>query len=164
MHIINCKLYLICISGDFCFCFYFSFQKEGRKHDASMLADSHLLEELQRRAFSPTGQAMSVYGDLAYPLNVHLQTPFWHGVLTPEMQQYNKDMSSVRVAVEWIFGDVINDFKFLDFKKNLKIGMSSVGKMYIVCALLRNAITCLYGNKTSEFFGLAPPTLQTYFS
>ena len=67
MHRINCKLYLICICGDFSF--YFSFQKEGRKHDASMLADSNLLEELQRRAFSPTGQAMSVYGDPAWRLN-----------------------------------------------------------------------------------------------
>lgn len=95
---------------------------------------------------------MSVYGDPAYPLRVHLQAPFRHGVLTPMMEQYNFDMSSVRVTVEWLFGDIINDFKFLDFKKNLKIGMSSVGKMYLVCALLNNAITCLYGNKTSEFF------------
>ena len=79
------------------------------------------------------------------------------------MEQYNFDMSSLRVTVEWLFGDIINDFKFLDFKKNLKIGMSSVGKMYLVCALLNNAITCLYGNKTSEFFGLDPPSLQYYF-
>ena len=65
---------------------------------------------------------------------------------------------SVRVTVEWLFGDIINDFKFLDFKKNLKICMSSVGKMY-----LANAITYLDGNSTSEFFGLNPPSLQDYF-
>ena len=41
-------------------------------------------------------------------------------------------MSSVRQAVEWIFGDIVNFFKFQDFKKNLKIGLSPVGKMYIV--------------------------------
>ena len=57
----------------------------------------------------------------------------------------------------------MNSFKFLDYKKNIKIGLSSVGKMYIVCALLRNAITCLYGNWTSEFFDLEPPTLKGYF-
>ena len=50
----------------------------------------------------------------------------------------------------------------LDFKKNLKIRMSSVGKMYLVWALLNNAITCLY-RKTSEFFGIDPPSLQYYF-
>ena len=36
--------------------------------------------------------------------------------------------------------------------------------MYFVCALLRNAITCLYGNQTSEFFHLEPAiTLEEYF-
>jgi hypothetical protein len=40
-------------------------------------------------------------------------------------------MSEVRVSVEWIFADIINYFKFLDFKKNLKIQLSAVGKMYI---------------------------------
>ena len=84
---------------------------------------------------------MCVFGEPAYPLRVHLQAPFRH-----------TEMGSVRVTVEWLFGNIINDFKFLDFKKNLKIGMSSVGKIYLVCALLHNAITCLYGNSTSEFF------------
>ena len=41
---------------------------------------------------------------------------------------------------------------FWTLKKDLKIGLSSVGKMYVVSALLRNALTCLYGNQTSSFF------------
>ena len=84
--------------------------------------------------------------------------------LTPEMVAYNKSMSRVRVAVEWIFGDIVNYFKFMDFKKNLKIGLSQVGKMYIVAAILRNALTCLYGNETSQFFELDSPSLHEYFS
>ena len=76
----------------------------------------------------PQLESLCVFGDPAYPLRVHLQAPFRHGILTPAMEAYNAEMSSVRVTVEWLFGDVINDFKFLDFKKNLKIGMSSVGK------------------------------------
>ena len=72
-------------------------------------------------------------------------------------------MSSVRVSVEWLFRDIVNYFKFIDFKKNLKIGISCVGKMYFVCALCHNALTCLYGNKTLEFFGLNPPSVQDYF-
>ena len=80
------------------------------------------------------------------------------------MQAFNAEMSNVRTSVEWLFGDIINYFKFLDFKKNLKIGLSSVGKMYLVCALLRNALTCLYGNQTSQYFGLDPPSLQDYFA
>ena len=52
------------------------------------------------------------------------------------MEAFNAPLSSVRISVEWLYGDVINLFKFLDFNKNLKIGMSSIGKMCIVCALL----------------------------
>ena len=40
-----------------------------------MLADLRLLDNLQRFAISPTGQSMSIYGDPAYPLRVHLQAP-----------------------------------------------------------------------------------------
>ena len=125
-----------------------------------MLADSGILNDVGNFAFSPAGQPMCVYGDPAYSLWIHLQAPYSQGRLTQQMEDYNK---RVQVSVEWFFGDIINSFKFLDYKKNLKIGLSSVGKMYIACALLRNAVTCLYGNQTSEFFDLEPPTLEEYF-
>ena len=125
-----------------------------------MLADSGILNDVGNFAFSPAGQPMCVYGDPAYSLWIHLQAPYSQGRLTQQMEDYNK---RVRVSVEWFFGDIINYFKFLDYKKNLKMGLSSVGKMYIACALLRNAVTCLYGNQTSEFFDLEPPTLEEYF-
>ena len=85
-------------------------------------------------------------------------------MLTPQMQGYNSAMSEIRFSVEWLFGDVINYFKILDLKKNLKIELSSVGKMYVVCALLRNALTFFYGNQSSEVFELDPPKLQDYFA
>lgn len=133
-------------------------------HDARMLAVSNLYDELENFAFSPTGAEMCLYGDPAYPLRVHLQAPFRIAMLTRDMQIFNDSMSAVRASVEWLFADIINYFKFLDFKKDLKIGLSQVGKMYIVCALLRNALTCLYSNSTAEYFGLEPPTLDHYFS
>lgn len=72
-------------------------------------------------------------------------------------------MSDVRSAVEWVFGDILSYFAFLDFKKNLKIGLSPIGTVYSVCGLLRNAITCFYGSITSDYFDLQPPTIQEYF-
>ena len=129
-----------------------------------MLAESGLLDNLQQYAFSPNNQPMCIYGDPAYPLRVHLQAPFRNAVLTADMEAFNKSMSAVRVSVEWLFGDVINYFRFLDFKKKLKMQLSQVGKMYIACAILRNVLTCLYGNTTSRFFELEPPTLQEYFN
>ena len=59
---------------------------------------------------------------------------------------------------------IVNYFKFLDFKKNLKLSLSAVGKMCIVCAILRNALTCMYTNSTSQYFALDPPTIEDYFS
>jgi len=113
-----------------------------------MLGDSRLLQQLQRYAHSPAGYPMCIYGDPAYPLRVQLQASFRNVVLTPQMQAFNSSMSSVRSCVEWLFGDIVNYFKNIDFKKNLRIGLSNIGKLYIVCALLQNVLTCLYGNLT----------------
>lgn len=129
-----------------------------------MLASSGLLNLLENHSFSNDGKPLCLYGDPAYPLRVHLQAPFRVEHLTPAMAQFNRSMSAVRVSVQWLFGDVINYFKFLDFKKDLKIGLSAVGKMYTVCALLQNAITCLYGNNTSRYFQLHPPEINEYFT
>ena len=107
---------------------------------------------------------MALYGDPAYPLRVHLHVPYRGVGITPQMELYNKAMSSVRMSIEWLFGDVVNYFKFLDFKKNLKISITADGKMYIVAAILRNALTCMYGNLTSEHFALDPPTIHDYFA
>ena len=129
-----------------------------------MLADSGLLRDLEQHAFSTTREPMALYGDPAYPLHVHLQVPYRGAGITPQMEVYNKAMSAIRMSVEWIFGDIVNYFKFLDFKKNLKISLSAVGKMYVVCAILRNALTCMYTNSPSEYFALDPPTIEDYFS
>ena len=134
---------------------------EGRSHDNGMLAMSGLLQQLEQHSFAPDGQALCIYGDPAYPLRLHLQCPFARrAALTEEQQAYNESMSRVRVSVEWVFGDIVNYFKFTDFKKDLKIGLSSVGKIYMVCALLRNALTCLHGNNTSRFSDVQPPALN----
>ena len=129
-----------------------------------MLADSGLLNELQRSAYLPHGRPMCLYGDPTYTLRVHLQAPFRNALLPPPMQAFNTSKSIVRESVEWLFNDIINYFKFVDFKKNLKIGLSSISKMYVVCAILRNALTCLYGNQTSRYFELEPPSVEYYFS
>ena len=129
-----------------------------------MLATSGFLRELQKFSNCPvTGLPLCVYGDPTYPIRAHLQRPFKGGVLTPAQQDFNTSMGTVHSSVEWIFGDIINYFKFLDFKKNLKIGLSPVGKMYVTCALMQNAHSILYGSVTSEYFGLNPPTLEEYF-
>ena len=135
----------------------------GKRHDSGMLAESGLLGDLQQYSYSPDGQPLCVYGDPDYPISVHMQCSFAGPELTCIQKEYNTAMSRVRVSVEWVFGDIANYFAFVDFKKKLKIGLSAVGKMYSVCALLTNARTCLYKSVTSSFFGLDPPELEAYF-
>ena len=102
--------YLCC----YCYITFFLFVfREGRKHDSGMLADSGVYNELATNSFDPAGNPLYLYGDPAYPLRVRLQAPFRNVVLTQQMEDFNNSMSAVRSSVEWLFSDVINDFKFL---------------------------------------------------
>ena len=87
-----------------------------------MLAVSDLYDDLENFAFCPAGREMCLYGDPAYPLRIHLQAPFQVGVLTRPMDIFNGKMSAVRAAVEWLLATIVYYFKFLDFKRNLRIG------------------------------------------
>lgn len=137
---------------------------EGRRHDAGILKDSGLLHTLQTKARTPAGDVLCIYGDPAYPLREQLMAPYRENVLTPDMEEFNRAMSQVRVSVEWLFGDIVESFKFIDYKKTQKIGLSAIGKQYIVSALFRNILTCLYGNLASDFFEIQPPSLIEYLS
>ena len=123
-----------------------------------MLAASRLLDQLQLFTHSLLGNPFCLYRGPAHPLRIHLQAPFRDRALTPLVVDFNKSMSTVRESVEWLFNDniIATYFQFIDLNNNLKIGLSSVGKMYVVCSLLRNALTCLNGNQTSTFFVLDP--------
>ena len=93
---------------------------EGRRHDAGMLKDSGLLTTLQREAYNSRGDPLCLYGDPAYPLRPKLMCPFREAdvpVFTPETRAFNTAMSEVRVSVEWLFGDIVEYFKFVDYKK-----------------------------------------------
>lgn len=128
-----------------------------------MLGESDLYNQLTLYARATNGDPLCLYGDPVYPHRPQLQGPFKGERLTQNEMDWSSAMSGVRISVEWIFKDIINYFKFLDFKKNLKVQLSAVGKMYIVCTLLHNARCCLYGSETSKCFEFQPPTLQEYF-
>lgn len=68
------------------------------------LRDSHLLDELEVQAFSPTGEAMCLYGDPAYPHRIHSQGPFKEPNLTPATKEFSNAMSSVRTSVDGFLG------------------------------------------------------------
>lgn len=136
---------------------------EGRRHDSAVLAQSQIYPQLQQNSIDTNGRTLCIYGDPAYPLRPQLQAPFRNAILTQQQKDYNYSMSQVRSSVEWLFGDITNWFAFIDFKKKLKIRLSSVGKMYLVCSLMKNARTCLYGSMTNDFFQIDSPSIRDYF-
>ena len=82
---------------------------EGKRHDSTMLYQSGLFQSLEQHAFYDE-TSFCLYGDPAYPLGIHLQGPFKDRQLTPQMQMFNKAMSTVRVSVERMFGSISNYF------------------------------------------------------
>lgn len=103
-----------------------------------------------------------IYGDPAYPLWHLIMKPHRGSYPTREQQNFNSAMSTVRQAVEWGFGKVVSEFAFLDFKKNQKLLLQAVPKMYRVAVILINCHACMYGNQISAYFGTEPPCLYDY--
>ena len=77
-----------------------------------MLSRSGVLDQLHYFSFGSHGEIPFIYGDPAEPIRAHLQTP---SNLTLLQISWNKEMSSAQLSVEWVFGDIINYFKFLNF-------------------------------------------------
>ena len=50
----------------------------------------------------------------------------------PLQNSWNIASSQLMVSVECIFGEILDYFKFVEFKKGLRLQLSAVGKMYIV--------------------------------
>ena len=136
---------------------------EGRRHDAFMLSVSGLPFKL--RPFNRSnGEPYVLYGDPAYGLSRNILSPYRGMNLSSQENNFNKAMSSVRVSVEWTYGKLVQYFAYLDFKKNQKILLQPIGKYYLVGAILTNCHTCFYGSTTTTFFGVQPPSLETYLS
>jgi len=128
-----------------------------------MLGVSGLTARLQRFV-KQNGEPYVIYGDPAYGITRNILAPFRGAHLTADQEIFNRDMTKVRISVEWGFGKIIQYFAYLDFKKNLKILLQPVGKYYFVASLLINCHTCLYGSVTSSYFEVDPPSLEKYLS
>jgi hypothetical protein len=133
---------------------------EGRRHDCFMLKESHLLGRVVEWSHAPDGSDLHIYGDPAYGVTKYLISPF-KGASEKEIT-FNKRMSSVRETVEYGFQRIVTYCAFLDFKKNLKVLLQPVGKMYPIGALIVNFHACFYGTQTASYFNVETPTIEEY--
>lgn len=138
---------------------------EGRRHDSGMLRESGLLQQLENHMpVPPEGGSYCVFADQAYPLRPQIMVPFRGNDLTVEQAAFNRQMSAVRISVEWGFQKILQYFPFVDFKKNMKLLLQPIGAYYICATILTNCHTCLNRSETSYLFDVAPPSLAEYLA
>ena len=137
----------------------------AKTHDARLLRESQLVEQLQ--AVMPengTNQVFALYGDLAYAQNAYVLGGFCNVVPNSDEAAYNCLLSSVRITVEWGFAELVEQWKFLDFRSAMKIFQCPVAQYYINAAFLSNIRNCLLGNKTQQYFNAQQPTIDEYLA
>ncbi|CAN8030107.1 unnamed protein product [Ixodes persulcatus] len=102
----------------------------GRRHDAGMLGGSLLFQRLRRLV---QGHSYVLYGDPAYPMGPLLLKPYGTTGATAAQLHFNKEMSTVRQAVEWGFGKIVAEFAFVDLKKQNKKKKRSLSSELLAC-------------------------------
>lgn len=150
---------------------------DGRRNDAFLWTDSEILAKLERNAHTTTGRALQIYGDPAYRVNRYLISPYQGAQITRDQELWNKQMSQLRIVVEWVFKEVVTTFAFVDYPKNQKHLLQPVGLQFRVAVLLHNAHVILHKPQIAQYFDIEgighrvyieeqliePPTLASYF-
>ena len=135
----------------------------SKTHDSRLLRESELLQQLQQFMMpTPATTIYSLYGDLAYPQSVYLLGGFRNVEFGSDEALYNRLLSSVRITVEWGFGELVYQWKFLDFKQAMKIFKCPVAQYYVNAAFLSNLRNCLLGSRMQKYFGAAQLTIDEY--
>lgn len=134
----------------------------GRRHDAAILNLSNLREEMET-IFSRHINHYALFGDPGYSNSQYIKVGYKnHQHLSDKQKVFNKDMSSLRVSVEYGFGKIVQLFAFVDFKKNQKLFLQHLKKQYYVAAFLVNCYICMNGSQVSDYFQCLPPSIQEY--
>ena len=139
----------------------------GRRADGHMFRCSGFLDRMRQLSHS-VRKVMCVYGDPAYCRGDHVSKGYL-GACTPAQARWTTKMNAIRETVEWGFMLVVRDWSFIDFKKNLKLGLQPISMMYIVAVLLTNVKSCLMaekydglGNEIANKFRVSPPSVRKY--
>lgn len=103
-----------------------------------------------------------VYADAGYFTQPGIETPWPDGAFNAEHQCQNDMMKSARIAVEWEFGHVLEHWASLHFRPSQKLLTAGIGQVYIVAAFLTNIHNILHPSKTSLYFKVSPPDLESY--
>lgn len=137
---------------------------KGRRHDCAIVHLSRLIDELRLLPVKEDGTNFAVYGDAGYSNQTYIKVGFKnHASLNEIQKHFNKIMSSLRVCVEYGFGQIVQQFASLDFTKSNKMYLNNLKTTYFVAAFFTNCQSCLRGrNQISDIFESYVPTLEEY--
>ena len=109
------------------------------------------------------GMHYKLLGDSIYVPSRWMDCPLW-GELSEAEHRFNRNVSRVRIAVEWGFGRVLNTFPHLQWARRLRLRNGGVNITYSVAAFLCNVANCIYGGLCSTYFECDPPELADYLA
>ena len=140
----------------------------GRRSDSYMLTRSQLLQRMDKLC-ADANAIFYLYADPAYPTHLRLLRGY-KGAMTAAQRAFVSEMNPLRTSVEWGFAIVLNDWSYVDYKKNGKLQLQPISKFYVAACLLSNMKTCVTaehaldgkGNQVAVKFNVAPPTLHDY--
>lgn len=132
----------------------------ARRHDALVYALSHFNPNLRDAQLGNVMQ-FKVFGDSAYPSLSHT-TKNLPNVPGGTHYAYN----SVRECIEWDWRDIKHYWARSSARAWLQIRKkpTSVCDDMMCTVIFANLYTTVYGNQTSRYFNLLPPTLEEYTS
>jgi hypothetical protein len=137
----------------------------GRHQDRWRVRESQI-NTLMRDAQEGNEEQYSMFGDNIFLPKSHLDVK--HGgepyMLTDRQLQENFARPRARVSIEWNYGSTSSLFRYVSHTANNKVcgGGSNIALAYFTAVLLKNCHVCLYHSETSNFFDIAPPTLEEY--
>ena len=137
---------------------------EGCRYDSGMLRESGLVNQLESLPDTSNGKTYCIYGDPAYLLRPQLLAPYKGENITADQREFNKEMSGVRIVVEWAYVKVLQLFPFVDFKKNQKLLLQPIAAPYYTAVLLTNCHRCVPIAEINTFLNIEPPRLEEYLS
>ena len=135
----------------------------AKTHDVKLLHESELLDQVEE-IMPPDGESTiyTLNGDLAYAQSMYLIGGFRNAAIGMDEALYNHIMSSMQITLDWGFGAITEQWKFLDFRQSMKIFECPVVQYYMIAAFLCNLRNCLVGSKTQLHFNAQQLTINEY--
>jgi hypothetical protein len=137
---------------------------DGTENDWATWKKSGVGEWLQSASFTEDNKTLYLFGDKGYHLDHHLIVPYKGNNVKAEETRFNVIMSKYRITVEWAIGSVGVLFPRLNNRQQQKFLLTPIANDYLAGVILRNSLSCLKGNTTSQYFELDPPSLDMYFT